>query len=180
MIRAVYVHENGVRIAGILGERALLFADVEVFSYALTRYSGGAVGLQSVLTLWGQTGRSIRIKAASLGGARHSLLEEVRDHLTGVVVPKLLRMLYQGQVFWWSGGVKLAPDGIADSSGKKTLRFAEGASLQFVEGHCWVYGPGDNRPRFILECSSPNFYPGLIVVKQLFAQAGAAVNLRGE
>ncbi len=191
----IQLFENGFLVEFGKEEKAILFADVEAFSFACTSLwvNGIAQGTHYSACIWpfgcdkakpysfgfslwskptGETFLGIPLFLSRYNPNHDETLEVIRTRLTEVVASRLLESLDAGQTVPWVPGVNICSDGIEfNDQGQTLVSSWTETRLQHhtSDGICKLQSGLDGFPSIALQTKAINFYPGLAVVEQFLS-----------
>ncbi|MEM7454344.1 MAG: hypothetical protein AAF456_08305 [Planctomycetota bacterium] len=170
-------HERGVYKRSLLGERELRYDELTSFSYGATRHYHNGVYTGTHLTLKfippTDSGRkSLFYSTTTKHGDAE--LDNMRDHISGVIASKMAEMLTNNQPVQWTKNLRFAPDGIeyrpAGFLGRKDavlLPFDQIHGFDIQQGFFMIWEHGKKKPVISEAISEDNFFPGYFVLLSL-------------
>lgn len=176
--RSFSCHEYGVRRTSWQGVSEIRYEDVQSFTYNAVRqfvngvYSGSTFTLE-FLPAPESASKKIAY-SASLQGIDEEL-EGLRDHISRVIAARMGRELSAGNSVHWTSSLSILPEGIEHRAkgflGAKApvlIPFAEVTGIELQQGtfHLWVQG----KKKSVIqeEVSAPNFFPGYVLLQNIF------------
>jgi hypothetical protein len=164
--RSLVFHESGVSQSAWGGRRALLFTDIETF------VCDGNLRLDFLPAI-GSPLRPIRFRHCY---RKFDLdLASLVEHLSGVVMARIGRNFTTEPVPWTSrlrflpNGLEYRPRGVFGSPPPVTVPYHL-TSYRVVGKHFYLHVAGQPRPVVREALAGPNFYPGLHLLRSVYAR----------
>lgn len=169
--RTFRCHERGVLFSGLTGQRALMYDEVEAFTFSATRmyHNGAYVGTNVSLSLEpGPNGpRAIRYSTSIAN--EDEMLDRLRDQIANVVGRKMHERVLAGQAVSWTrrlrfegGSLVHSPKGWFGRKPAMAYPLAALRTYEFREGHCYLYVIDAPQPVMKESTSARNFFPGFV------------------
>lgn len=177
-INHIRYFENGIVHTSRTGTKAVLFDEVESFSYHAEARSLGVAGGKShytgtVVTMTFETGKQKQIKFTIVVQDPERHLGKLRDDVSRRIADNWLESWRTGESVSWLDGVRFTPDGLAitprgflGSKEELTLPF-KSVVVEFSNGTCYFSDRAGKRSLLRVPSSTPNLFPGLFLLTQL-------------
>jgi hypothetical protein len=172
-------HELGVHKVAILGERRLLYSEVQSLSYSMSRHYYHGMYMGSTFRLAFEPipekkGNSVN-HTVSLQNADKEL-ENLRDRVSMIIAQRQARQLAARQPVPWTPRIRFLPDGVEyrrwSLFGKGTVLttpYSKISAIRFEKSYLRAWVIGEKKPLFSVVSSLPNVFPTFFLLSSLRA-----------
>ncbi len=172
-------HTHGVCYLTAMKERKLQYKDVRIFTFSATRnYTNGSyTGTAISLTFEpGDEGSGDRIAYSANIKQMDDELDNLRDFVSRVIAVEMLKRVKQGRTVYWTDGLRFLPEALevqpSGFFGKKDamrIPYSEIAGSDMQQGVFYLFRKGQNKHFFEIPVSSPNFFPGMLLLHTILS-----------
>jgi hypothetical protein len=164
-------HALGLSRHNWQGKRVLRYEEIGTFTWSATRvYVNGAyTGTRMLLRatpLPDSPAEAVTYQTNVKGNDAE--LDNLRDHIAVVIADRLKRDLGAGRRVRWtdriafvSDGLEHRPSGLFSSGETELIPYEDVTNYDMQQGIFRVFVGGQNKPRFTVPVSTPNFFPCL-------------------
>lgn len=170
-------HSRGVARITTKMTKELEYKEVRVFSYqAIRQYvNGGYTGTTVTMTFEPAEGSNRDTIHYSATMKKIDVeLDNLRDHVSGVIAKHMKDRLDEGKTVRWTDGLRFTPEGLELelaggrlSAGKSRLLAYEKCTFTLQDGYFFLFKKGGQDSLYSLPVSAPNFFPGYALLHQL-------------
>jgi hypothetical protein len=101
-------------------------------------------------------------------------LTQMRDVVARRLADRLLTQVRRGEAARWSDDIQIGPDGLLISPGvgrEDQIAWSRIHRIALNEGVCQIEIDDDQKPRWKIKSSEPNFWPALVLVQRMRSTA---------
>jgi hypothetical protein len=174
-------HARGIFYRGWIGEAALLFSDIETFTFSTRRQHNHGVYTGTMLKMAfdpkaeAQRKRIVyRTTVRNIEGS----LEAMRDHIARRLAASLIEAVQSGQTIEWTpkltftpDGLRYIPTGIFTKKPPELLPYEQISGHNIEHGSLAIYRNGHAKPLITEATSARNFFPGFMAFQTLMSDA---------
>lgn len=163
-------HEYGVYQRSALGEKKLLYSEVEAFTYSATRHyhNGAYIGTQLKLAFipMKDLNKPKLVYSTSVKNVDSSL-DQMRDEIAGMIGSRLYREVVAGKAVNWTDAMVLEPGqlrytvpAIFSKNQPQTIPYQMISGHNVNQGSFSLFQRGKPKPFMTENISAKNFFPG--------------------
>ena len=172
-------HEHGVYKRGLVKEKRLLYRDVGSFTYSATRQYVNGVYAGTSLSMKFVPEEATGSPTVSFSRSVRNLdrdLDDLRDHISGVVARKMLASIEAGGEAQWTPDAVLAVEEIRFRKPKlvgkgewTSLPYSQITGSTVQDGILHLFAEGEEKSVMRLQAGAENFFPGLVALGHIIA-----------